>query len=167
MKKAILGKITATNLLLKILYPKVKSKQIYIFSDIEDAVLDGECDAGLIIHESRFTYQEKGLKKIIDIGETWESTYHLPTPLGGIAIHQRVPAEIASRVDADLRQSILHAFKNPEEAMPFIRRHAQEMEDDVMKKHIGLYVNRYSVGDDPAVQLSVDKLIELYRKNIS
>ncbi|MEA1874692.1 MAG: 1,4-dihydroxy-6-naphthoate synthase [Bacteroidota bacterium] len=167
MKIAIPGEMTTANLLLDIFYPKVKEKQIYVFSDIEDAVLDGECDAGLIIHESRFTYEQKGLKKIIDIGELWENHYHLPTPLGGIAIHKRIPEAIASKIDIALKNSILHAFKQPEEAMPFIRKHAQEMEDEVMKKHITLYVNNYSVGDDPAVSKSIKKLLDLHQQNIT
>jgi 1,4-dihydroxy-6-naphthoate synthase len=161
MKIAIPGEMTTANLLLNIFFPKVKEKKVYIFSEIEEAVLDGECDAGLIIHESRFTYQKKGLKKIVDIGELWESTYNLPTPLGGIAIHRRVPENIAMSVDVALKKSIMHAFENPNEAMPFIRQHAQEMDDEVMKKHIELYVNEYSLGENIAIQKSVIKLLEL------
>jgi len=164
MKIAIPGKMTTANLLLDIFYPKIKNKQVYVFSEIEDAVLDGECDAGLIIHENRFTYEDKGLKKIIDIGELWENQYHLPTPLGGIAIHKRIPKPIATQIDTDLRKSILSAFDHPEKAMPFIRKHAQAMDDSVMKKHIALYVNHYSIGDDPTVKQSVNKLIELYNQ---
>jgi 1,4-dihydroxy-6-naphthoate synthase len=164
MKIAIPGELTTANLLLTTFYPKAKNKHVYVFSDIEEAVLDGECNAGLIIHESRFTYQNKGLKKVIDIGEIWENTYHLPTPLGGIAIHRRIPASIAKEIDAELRKSILHTFENPEEAMPFIREHAQEMEDEVMKKHIALYVNQYSIGDNPVVEKSVRKLLKINSK---
>jgi len=167
IKIAIPGEMTTANLLLQIFYPQATNKQVYIFSDIEEAVLDGECDAGLIIHESRFTYEKKGLKKIIDIGELWEASYHLPTPLGGIAIHKRVPKTIATQIDNALKDSILHAFEYPEEAMPFIRKHAQEMEDEVMKKHIALYVNHYSVGDDPAVKKAIDKLLELHNLQLS
>jgi 1,4-dihydroxy-6-naphthoate synthase len=167
MKIAIPGEMTTANLLLDIFYPKVKNKQVYVFSDIEDAVLDGECDAGLIIHESRFTYEKKGLNKIIDIGELWESRYHLPTPLGGIAIHKRVPKTIATQIDTELRESIIHAFEHPDDAMPFIRKHAQEMEDSVMKKHIALYVNHYSIGDDPTVKQAINKLIELHNQSVS
>lgn len=167
MKIAIPGKMTTANLLLDIFYPKVKEKHVYIFSEIEEAVLDGECDAGLIIHESRFTYEKKGLKKIVDIGEFWENRYHLPTPLGGIAIHKRIPKPIATQIDAQLKKSIIHAFDHPEEAMPFIRKHAQEMDDEVMKKHIALYVNNYSVGDDPVVSKSIKKLLDLHQQNIT
>lgn len=164
MKIAIPGEMTTANLLLQIFYPKVKAKQVYVFSDIENAVLDGECDAGLIIHESRFTYKDKGLKKIIDIGEVWENTYGLPTPLGGIAIQKNLPKEIIAKIDKALRDSILYSFDHPEEAMPFIRQHAQEMEDAVMKKHIALYVNHYSVGDDSLVEKSIQKLLQLHDK---
>lgn len=163
IKIAIPGELTTANLLMDIFYPKAKNKHPYIFSDIEAVVLDGECDAGLIIHESRFTYQQKGLKKIIDIGEHWENKYHLPTPLGGIAVHNRVPKDVAQQFDKELRTSIAYSFENPHEAMPFIRSYAQEMDESVMLKHIELYVNNYSLGNDPLVQQSINQLISLYK----
>jgi 1,4-dihydroxy-6-naphthoate synthase len=160
MRIAIPGEMTTANLLLDIFFPQVKEKKVHVFSDIEEAVLDGEVDAGLIIHESRFTYKDKGLNKIVDLGELWESKTGLPTPLGGIAIHKRVPKTKKQEIDKALRKSIQKAFAQPESAMPFVRRYAQEMKDEVMKKHIQLYVNRYSLGDDKAVRQSVDRLLK-------
>ncbi|MGM0624643.1 MAG: 1,4-dihydroxy-6-naphthoate synthase [Bacteroidota bacterium] len=160
MTIAIPGKMTTASLLLDIFYPQVKAKKVSVFSDIEEAVLDGEVDAGLIIHESRFTYKDKGLKKIVDLGELWESRYNLPTPLGGIAIHKRVPEAKKHEIDQALHQSIKKAFAQPESAMPFVRKHAQEMDDAVMKKHIDLYVNKYSLGEDEAVRKSIERLQE-------
>ncbi|MFO7878657.1 MAG: 1,4-dihydroxy-6-naphthoate synthase [Bacteroidales bacterium] len=160
MSIAIPGEMTTANLLLAIFYPGVKTKKTTVFSDIEEAVLDGEVDAGLIIHESRFTYKDKGLKKIVDLGELWESETGLPTPLGGIAIHKRVPEAKKHEIDQALHQSIKKAFAQPESAMPFVRKHAQEMDDAVMKKHIDLYVNKYSLGEDEAVRKSIERLQE-------
>lgn len=164
MTIAIPGKMTTASLLLDIFYPQVKAKDVYVFSEIEEAVLDGEVDAGLIIHESRFTYQDKGLKKIVDLGELWESRYNLPTPLGGIAIHKRVPEAKKQEIDKALHQSIKRAFARPESAMPFVRKHALEMKDAVIKKHIQLYVNKYSLGEDDAVRQSVERLLEEAKK---
>ncbi|MFO7790381.1 MAG: 1,4-dihydroxy-6-naphthoate synthase [Bacteroidota bacterium] len=169
MHIAIPGKLTTAALLLDIFFPDVKSKTSYVFSEIEDIVMDGECDAGLIIHESRFTYERKGLKKIVDLGSLWEDTYHLPTPLGGIAIHRRVPENIAKKIDKSLQDSIKMANDDPASVMSFVRKYAQSMDDDVIKQHINLYVNRFSPGDEPAVEKSIRKLAELalYRKIIT
>lgn len=169
MHIAIPGKLTTAALLLSIFFPHVKSRTSYVFSEIEDIVMEGECDAGLIIHESRFTYKHKGLKKIVDLGSIWENQYHLPTPLGGIAIHKRIPENIAKRIDNSLQDSIKKAFDDPASAMSFVRKYAQSMNDDVIKQHINLYVNRFSLGEAPAVEKSIQKLAELalYRQIIT
>lgn len=140
---AIPGKYTTANLLMGVAFPKAQRKKEMVFSKIEDAVLQGEVDAGLIIHENRFTYEEKGLLKIIDLGEFWEEQTARPIPLGGIAMRRDVEG---ARVVSDLiSESVKYAFAHPEVSMPYVRAHAAEMDDEVMKKHIALYVNQYSV----------------------
>lgn len=144
-KIAIPGKYTTANFLLSIAHPEAHNKLEMLFSDIESAVLNGEVDAGLIIHENRFTYQEKGLKKIIDLGEYWEKTISKLIPLGGIIIKRELPKTTIHNVNRILRNSIEYAFKNPKSALPYIKKHAQEMSEEVMYQHIELYVNKYSI----------------------
>ena len=142
---AIPGKYTTANLLLSLAYPNLKQKTEYLFSDIEEVILSGEADAGVIIHESRFTYQSKGLRKIVDLGEQWESQTGLPIPLGGIIVKRELPHEVRMKVNRILRSSVEYAFQNPNDSMPFVRQHAQAMEEEVMRNHIQLYVNDFSV----------------------
>lgn len=143
-KIAIPGKLTTANFLLSLAYPNVKNKLEYVFSDIENAVLSGEVDAGLIIHESRFTYEEKGLKKIIDLGEFWESLIHSPIPLGGIVIRRTIEVELQQKINKLIKNSVEFAFSNPLSSREFVKAHAQEMSNEVIKKHIDLYVNNFS-----------------------
>ncbi len=135
-----------------------------MFSDIEEAVLSHKVDAGLLIHENRFTYQEKGLEKIIDLGEFWESLIHAPIPLGGIVVKRNVDSVFQKTIDSLIKQSVEFAFANPESCMPFVKKHAQEMSEAVMKKHIALYVNNFSIDlgitGKNAIQLLFDKAIE-------
>lgn len=142
---AIPGKYTTANFLLGIAFPEAVNKKEMVFSQIENAVLQGEVDAGLIIHENRFTYQAKGLKKLIDLGEFWEQKTNLPIPLGGIAIRKNIPSEVKIKVEKLIRKSIEFAFQNPEASKSYVKSHSQEMEDDVIKSHIELYVNNFSV----------------------
>lgn len=144
IKLAIPGKYTTANLLLSIAYPKFQNKKEYLFSDIEQAILSGEVDAGVIIHENRFTYQEKGLKKVMDLGEYWEKETQLAIPLGGIIVNRRLPLEIQQKVNRIMRRSVQYAMDQPTISYPFVRQHAQEMEPDVMRKHIHLYVNEFT-----------------------
>jgi len=141
---AIPGKYTTANLLLSIAYPNALYKKEYLFSDIEEVVLSNETDAGLIIHESRFTYEKKGLKKIIDLGEFWESKTKLPIPLGGIVVNRKLNKDIQLKINKLVRESIEFAYKNPDSSLSFIRKYAKEMDTQVMRKHIELYVNDYS-----------------------
>lgn len=141
---AIPGKYTTANFLLSLAYPKAKKKTEMLFSDIEDAVLSGTVDAGLIIHENRFTYRDKGLVKLKDLGEYWESTTQMPIPLGGIVASRALGAEALQAVNRVMARSVAFALSHPEEPRAFVRRHAQEMEEEVMYKHIGLYVNDYT-----------------------
>ncbi len=148
-KIAIPGVNTTANLLLTMALPECKNKVEYLFSDIESAVLNGEVDFGLIIHESRFTYQQKGLHKVMDLGEYWESKTSSPLPLGGIAIKRSLPKESKERINESIRQSILYANNHPAEILEYAKNYAQEMDGEVMMSHINLYVNEFSldVGD--------------------
>ncbi len=142
---AIPGKYTTANLLLSIAYPNALYKKEYLFSDIEEAVLSNEVDAGLIIHENRFTYESKGLLKIMDLGEFWEDKTNLPIPLGGIVVNKKLAMDIQLKINRLIRKSIEYAYENPESSLGFIKQYAQEMNPEVMRKHIALYVNEYSL----------------------
>jgi 5,8-dihydroxy-2-naphthoate synthase len=145
LRIAIPGKYTTANFLLSLAFPRATNKSERLFSGIEDALLDGTFDAGLIIHENRFTYEQKGLKKIIDLGEFWESETGAAIPLGGIVINRRLSEDVRQRVNRVMRRSVEYAFANRAASLPFVRANAQAMSDDVMYKHIDLYVNEYSV----------------------
>ena len=144
-KIAVPGLHTTANLLFSIAFPKAKDKKVLLFSDIEEAVLSNEVDVGVIIHENRFTYQAKGLKKVVDLGNFWEEKTGLPIPLGGIAVRRNLSNEIKTKLDRLVRNSVEYAFANPTHSYPFVREHAQTMELDVMRNHIDLYVNSFSV----------------------
>jgi len=144
LRIAIPGKHTTANLLMNIAYPEAQNKTEYLFSDIEEAILSNEVDAGVIIHENRFTYQKKGLKKIVDLGELWETQNQLPIPLGGIAIKRSLPNEIKIKINELLKTSICFAHQNPSSIVGFIKKHAQSLNEEIIKKHIDLYVNNYT-----------------------
>lgn len=144
-KIAIPGKYTTANFLLSIAHPEATNKVEMLFSDIENAVLTRKVDAGLIIHENRFTYQEKGLKKIIDLGEYWENTTGKLIPLGGIIIKRNLPSETIQKVNRLIRKSIEYAFANPDSPLAYMKSNAQEMNETVMMQHVNLYVNNYSI----------------------
>lgn len=141
---AIPGIKTTANLLLTLAFPNARNKTELVFNEIEGAVLDGRFDAGLIIHEGRFTYQSKGLNKLIDLGDWWEQTTHAAIPLGGIVIRRDLPVTLCAAVDKIIRKSLEWSWKRYPELTPFITGNAQEMEEDVMRKHIQLYVNEYT-----------------------
>ncbi len=159
-KIAIPGKYTTANFLLSIAHPEATNKTELLFSDIENAVLNDKVDAGLIIHENRFTYQEKGLEKIIDLGEYWEETTGALIPLGGIIIKRNLPKEIIEKVNRLIRKSIEFAFSNPNEPLKYMQQHSQEMDETVMRQHVELYVNKYSIdlgveGKDAITQMFI------------
>jgi len=145
LRIAIPGKYTTANFLMGFAFPDAVSKTEMLFSDIEGAVKEGEFDAGVIIHENRFTYAERGFVKIMDLGEHWEQQTGHPIPLGGIAVHRMIDPSTRLKLDRLLRRSIEHAMAHPEDSLGFTREHAQEMDSEVMRKHIALYVNDYSV----------------------
>ena len=161
LKVAIPGKLTTANFLLGIAYPELTNKVLTVFSDIENAVLTGEVDMGLIIHENRFTYAERGLHKIVDLGSFWENLTGCAIPLGGIVINRNLDAEIQQKVNRILRKSVEFAFANPKSGLSFIREHAQEMEEAVMYKHIELYVNQYSLDLGVEGRKAIDILFDM------
>jgi 1,4-dihydroxy-6-naphthoate synthase len=163
LRIAIPGKYTTANFLLSLAFPHAMNKSECLFSDIEDGVLEGRFDAGLIIHENRFTYADRGLKKIIDLGEFWESETGAAIPLGGIVISRRLSADVRQRVNRVMRRSVEYAFANRDASMPFVRAHAQAMSDEVMYKHIDLYVNDYSVDLGEDGRRAVEVLFERAR----
>ncbi len=142
---AVPGVDTTAHFLFSQAFPAAKQKQFMVFHEIEDAVLSGKVDAGVIIHENRFTYQQRGLTKLIDLGEYWEQTTGFPIPLGGIVAHQRLDTAVAQKVDALIRKSVEYAFTNYPLVTEYVKQHSQEMSEEVMRQHIDLYVNNYSV----------------------
>ncbi len=160
---AIPGKYTTANFLFSLCYPNAKNKVEMLFSDIEDAVISGKVDAGVIIHENRFTYEQKGLHKIIDLGEWWEKETGAAIPLGGIVIKRSLPDDTKHKVNRIIRRSVEYAFANPNASKLFVSAHAQEMNEAVMQKHIDLYVNKYSIelGEEGkrAIKVMFDKAV--------
>lgn len=158
MTIAIPGENTTAHLLFSLAYPNATKKVFKVFHEIENAVLNGEVDAGVIIHENRFTYEAKGLKKIIDLGAYWEETQQLPIPLGGIIAKKTIDPAIIQEVDALIKQSIEYAFANYPTVAPYVSEHAQEMSEEVMRQHINLYVNNFSLDLGTEGLQAVEKL---------
>jgi 1,4-dihydroxy-6-naphthoate synthase len=165
LRIAIPGVYTTANFLLGLAFPEALDRTALVFSEIEGALLEGQFDAGLIIHENRFTYEAKGLHKIVDLGEFWEQQTGAPIPLGAIAVRRSLPAGVKQRVNRLVRRSVEFAFAHRDASLPYVRAHAQEMNEEVMYKHIDLYVNHYSVelGEDGrrAVALLFEKAAAL------
>ena len=132
-----------------------------LFSEIEMAVLNGTVDAGLIIHENRFTYADKGLVKLIDLGEYWERSTGMPIPLGGIVIKRNLPESIILKVNRIIRRSVEYAWANPAASEAFIAQHAQEMDPAVRRQHIDLYVNHFSADLGAQGRAAVDHLFKV------
>jgi 1,4-dihydroxy-6-naphthoate synthase len=146
---AIPGKYTTANMLFSIAWPDAQDKTEFLFSDIEDVLLENNADAGLIIHETRFSYFRKGLVKIADMGEYWEKLTGLPIPLGTIVINRRIPEETALKVNRIIRRSLEYAYTDSLSAYDFVRANAQNMECNVMNNHIKLYVNKFTLDLGP------------------
>jgi len=147
---AIPGQNTTAHLLFSLAHPNARKKQFMIFSAIEDAVLSGQVDCGVIIHENRFTYQQKGLLKLADLGEFWEATTGAPIPLGGILAKKDLAPGTAEKINRLIRKSLEYAFQHYPALPDYVRQHSQEMDEQVMRQHIDLYVNNYSLdlGED-------------------
>jgi len=162
LRVAIPGARTTANLLLALALHDVKASVVRLemrFDEIVAAVVRGEADAGLIIHESRFTYGQSGLASLLDLGDWWESQTGLPIPLGAILVRSDLGASAGARLDAAIRASLAYARENQAAVMPYVREHAFEMNDDVMRKHIALYVNEYT---DDVGELGIAAARELF-----
>ena len=145
LRVAVPGEHTTANMLMSRLFPAITDKTPRLFSTIAESVEKGEFDAGVLIHEGRFTYQERGLKLVADLGEEWERTTSLPLPLGAIVASRELPDEVRQKVERVLRKSVEYAFANPLASLEFVLDHAREMDPDVVRSHIELFVNQYSV----------------------
>jgi 1,4-dihydroxy-6-naphthoate synthase len=163
MKIAIPGIYTTANLLFSIAWPEVLDKKEYLFSDIESALLNDEVDAGLIIHETRFTYHRRGLKKIADMGEYWEKLTNMPIPLGTIVINRSVPEDIALKVNRILKRSLDYAYADSLASYDFVAGNAKEMESDIMNYHIKLFVNEFTADLGTEGRMAIEKLFSLAR----
>jgi 1,4-dihydroxy-6-naphthoate synthase len=149
-KIAIPGQLTTANLLLQLYSDGYEDLLILPFDQIMEAVKQGQVHAGVIIHESRFTYQQHGLTQVLDLGEWWEKESGYPIPLGGILAKRSLGAGLINKIDRGLRSSIEYAYAHPNEPQDYIKQHSQELEDQVIRSHIGLYVNDFSLdlGDE-------------------
>ncbi|MEI7490485.1 MAG: 1,4-dihydroxy-6-naphthoate synthase [Bacteroidota bacterium] len=157
---AIPGEYTTAHLLFRLAYPGASLKRFMVFSQVEDAILQNKVDAGVIIHENRFTYTDKGLKKLADLGEFWEDLAHAPIPLGGIIAKRSLGYEVINKLNRIMNRSVEHAMLNGPEAMPFVRANAREMNEEVMMKHISLYVNNFTLRLGDEGKSAIAKLLE-------
>jgi 1,4-dihydroxy-6-naphthoate synthase len=146
LRIAIPGRFTTANLLLGLAFPDARDTTALTFSEIEEALLEERFDAGVIIHENRFTYEAKGLNRIIDLGEVWERQTGAPIPLGAIAVSRALPEDLQRRIDRLMRRSVEYALAHRHASLPFVLCHAQEMSEDVMYRHIDTYVSEFSIG---------------------
>ncbi|TBR19511.1 MAG: 1,4-dihydroxy-6-naphthoate synthase [Chitinophagaceae bacterium] len=156
---------TTANLLLDFSFPKTKFKISKIFSSIEEAVLNGETELGVIIHENRFTYHQKGLEKVADLGALWEQKMNLPIPLGGIAIKRSIDPFISSKIQTLIRKSLEFAWENYPTIPQYVQDLAQSLNENVIRQHIELYVNNYSLTLEEEGRNAILKLQEIYMKN--
>lgn len=139
------GEHTTANALVGRLFPQIEYREPMLFSKIAEAVERGDADGGVLIHEGRFVYERRNLELVADLGVEWERQTDLPLPLGGIVIKRELGDDMRNRVERVLRRSIEYAFDNPSLSRDYIKAHAQEMEDDVIEKHIALFVNDFSL----------------------
>jgi 1,4-dihydroxy-6-naphthoate synthase len=141
---AIPGQYTTANLLLSLAFPTAINKTMMVFSEIENAIIQDQCDAGVIIHENRFTYQDHGLICHCDLGEIWEQQYNLPIPLGGFVVNKLIDPEKLQSINRVMRRSVEYALKNPTASSGFVAKYAQEMDLIVRNAHIDLYVGSFT-----------------------
>ena len=158
---AIPGENTTAHLLFSLAFPNAKNKIFLRYDKIEDFVLNNK-GLGVIIHENRFTYEQKGLKKIIDLGDYWEQKTANPIPLGGIVINRNIDTVVQKQIDGLIKKSIEYAFAKYPELNDYIRKHSQEMSEAVMRKHIDLYVNNYSINLGEDGRAAIEKLLSVY-----
>jgi 1,4-dihydroxy-6-naphthoate synthase len=161
---AIPGEATTANFLVSYAFPAARNKIPMLFSSIEDAVCNGITDLGVIIHENRFTYQQKGLYKICDLGEIWETREKVPLPLACIAIKSSLPDDVKVQVEKLIRESVIYNQKRYPQLSHYITSHAQAMDEEVMRKHIELYVNDYSVQLGPEGRKAIQMFYAVYAR---
>jgi 1,4-dihydroxy-6-naphthoate synthase len=159
---AIPGVNTTANFLLTHAFPEAANRIPTLFSQIENAVLDGRADLGVIIHENRFTYQQKGLVKICDLGDVWEQKQGAAIPLGAIAAKRSLPEEVLTKIDTLIRKSLTDSFSQYPKLSPYVTSHAQAMETAVMRQHIELYVNNYTMDLGETGREAIRKLYSIY-----
>jgi 1,4-dihydroxy-6-naphthoate synthase len=164
LRIAIPGKNTTAYLLFSYAYPDAKNISFYVFNEIESAVLSGEVDAGVIIHENRFTYAQKGLYKITDLGAEWETKTKSPIALGGIVASNRISKPIMQQVDQLIAKSVAYAFKNYPSISEYVSCNAQEMSEAVMRQHIDLYVNDFSTDMGETGKNAIVTLVDIYQQ---
>lgn len=161
---AIPGEHTTAHLLFSLAYPHAKNKIFLRYDEIEDFVQQGK-GLGVIIHENRFTYADKGLQKITDLGDYWEKETGQSIPLGGIVIKRSVAPQIQLQVDKLIRKSVEYAYKHDYSVLTdYVKRHSQEMSEAVMRKHIDLYVNNYSISLGEAGKDAIQKLLSVFHQ---
>jgi 1,4-dihydroxy-6-naphthoate synthase len=160
---AIPGENTTAHMLFSLAYPNAKNKTFLRYDEIENFVVENK-GLGVIIHENRFTYEQKRLKKIIDLGDYWEKETSNPIPLGGIVIRKNYSPDLQKKVDTLIKKSIQFAYSYYPELTDYIRQHSQEMSEDVMRKHIDLYVNNYSLDLGDEGKSAVKKLTDVYQQ---
>lgn len=160
---AIPGENTTAHLLFSLAFPNAKNKVFKRYDEIENSVLHSENVLGVIIHENRFTYMDKGLHKIIDLGNFWEEKTSFPIPLGGIVAKRNIDEKTLMELDALIKESMEYAFEHYPLISDYVKEHSQEMKVDVMKKHIDLYVNNYSINLGNDGRNAVQKFMEIYR----
>lgn len=159
---AVPGINTTANMLFSFAFPNAKNKKFLVFDRIIDAVLNEEVDAGVIIHESRFTYKDRGLIKLIDLGDYWEQKTNAPIPLGGIIIKRNFDTGVQQKLQRLIKRSIEYSLKNYPEISSYVSAHSQELSEDVMRKHIDLYVNDFSIDLKDKGRAAVQKFLEIY-----
>jgi len=160
---AIPGENTTAHLLFSLAFPNAKNKVFKRYDEIENAVLESENVLGVIIHENRFTYMQKGLHQIIDLGNFWEEKTSLPVPLGGIVGKRNIDEKTLKRVDALIKESMEYAFENYPLITDYVKEHSQEMEPEVMKNHIDLYVNKFSINLGMEGRNAVQQFMDIYK----
>jgi 1,4-dihydroxy-6-naphthoate synthase len=159
------GVNTTANLLFSFAFPDAVNKAFRVFHEIEDAVVNKEADLGVIIHENRFTYQQKGLHKVLDLGQHWEEKMGVPIPLGGIVIKKSLGNDIYERVNQLINQSLQQSFNTYPKVSNYVKEHAQAMSEDVMRQHIELYVNNYSLNLGVDGKKAIDVLQTVFEKS--
>lgn len=158
------GRHTTAALLMRYAFPHIKQYSYCIFNEVEQKILNREAQAGVLIHETRFLYADHGLELLADLGEMWEKSTGLPIPLGGIAMQKSLPEEVRARFSEVMKDSVSYALAHPDETMAYVREHAQEMDMTVMRKHIAMFVNEYSVSMGLEGRRAVEKLCEVVKK---